>query len=478
MGVNDKNINELSALTTLATADELVVFDADEAVNTPTKKITVSNLVTDLEGKISHDNLVDYAAGQHRVINDSGTSATELWSASKINTELGGKSDTGHSHTESDISDLDHNDTDAVHDNVSGEIAAITRKNTPVDADLLLIEDSASSNAKKYIQAGDLPYPVTSVFSRTGAITAQNNDYTWAQIDKTTSDIADITTKSHTSLSDIGTNTHAQIDTHISSDGSDHSYIDQDVTSGSSPTFTGTNITGVDAATVDGINADFEAGDDGKVVLYEHTGTKIEASSISVADLPTASSNITDDAIVRGDGGSKGIQSSLVTIDDSGSINIPSGQTYKINSTQIASSDLSNDSNLVKADGTQALSADWDVGAYDLQAAQMIAENFVYSTVQGLTDGANIGWNLATSAAASVTTAGDRTFDAATNQFVGLAMLKITCDGTDRTHGFNANFLMGGGNRNIDFLANTVNLLLFWCDGTNLHLIGITQGLA
>lgn len=38
---------------------------------------------------------------------------------------------------------------------------------------------------------------------------------TWANVDKTTSSIADITTKSHTALSDIGTNTHAQIDTHI-----------------------------------------------------------------------------------------------------------------------------------------------------------------------------------------------------------------------------------------------------------------------
>ena len=35
----------------------------------------------------------------------------------------------------------------------------------------------------------------------------------WANIDKTTSSIANITTKSHTALTDIGTNTHAQIDT-------------------------------------------------------------------------------------------------------------------------------------------------------------------------------------------------------------------------------------------------------------------------
>lgn len=58
---------------------------------------------------------------------------------------------------------------------------------------------------------------VNSVFGRTGTVTAAINDYTWSQINKTTSNIADITTKSHTSLTDIGTNTHAQIDTFIAS---------------------------------------------------------------------------------------------------------------------------------------------------------------------------------------------------------------------------------------------------------------------
>lgn len=62
---------------------------------------------------------------------------------------------------------------------------------------------------------------VISVFSRTGAVVAASNDYTWAQINKATSDIADITTRSHTSLTSIGTNTHAAIDTHIA-DGTIH----------------------------------------------------------------------------------------------------------------------------------------------------------------------------------------------------------------------------------------------------------------
>src|SRR3990167_7359320 len=50
---------------------------------------------------------------------------------------------------------------------------------------------------------------VDSVFTRTGDVVAATNDYTWAQVNKATSSIADITTRSHTSLTDIGTNTHA-----------------------------------------------------------------------------------------------------------------------------------------------------------------------------------------------------------------------------------------------------------------------------
>lgn len=42
-------------------------------------------------------------------------------------------------------------DSNAIHDNVDGEIAAITAKATPVNADVLLIEDSAASNAKKKV---------------------------------------------------------------------------------------------------------------------------------------------------------------------------------------------------------------------------------------------------------------------------------------------------------------------------------------
>jgi len=46
---------------------------------------------------------------------------------------------------------------DAIHDNVAAEINAIAEKGTPVNADLVVIEDSADSNKKKKAQVGNLP---------------------------------------------------------------------------------------------------------------------------------------------------------------------------------------------------------------------------------------------------------------------------------------------------------------------------------
>ena len=117
---------------------------------------------------------------------DAGQLDTRYYTETETDNLLGDKSDTGHAHAttditsgtmaddriaesnvtqhegalsiaESQISDLDHDDTDAIHDNVAGEIAAIANKATPVDADFLVIEDSAAANAKKHITIGDLP---------------------------------------------------------------------------------------------------------------------------------------------------------------------------------------------------------------------------------------------------------------------------------------------------------------------------------
>jgi hypothetical protein len=49
---------------------------------------TADQTAGEIEAIVSHDNLLDFAVGEHRIINDSGTSATELWSASKIDTAI------------------------------------------------------------------------------------------------------------------------------------------------------------------------------------------------------------------------------------------------------------------------------------------------------------------------------------------------------------------------------------------------------
>lgn len=89
--------------------------------------------------------------------------------------------------TESQISDLDHTDADAIHDNVAGEISAVTEKTSTVAADLLLIEDSAAANAKKRVKieniippsslsAADMGADMTFPFSLGGgALTAHKN---------------------------------------------------------------------------------------------------------------------------------------------------------------------------------------------------------------------------------------------------------------------------------------------------------------
>lgn len=48
-------------------------------------------------------------------------------------------------------------DGTAIHKATAAEISAMTEKTVPINADLLVIEDSAASNAKKKVQIGNLP---------------------------------------------------------------------------------------------------------------------------------------------------------------------------------------------------------------------------------------------------------------------------------------------------------------------------------
>ncbi len=126
-----------------------------------------------------------------------------------------------------------------------------------------------------YYETGGGSSAVTSVFGRTGDVVAQTGDYTWAQIDKTASDIADITNRSHTSLTDIGTYTHAQIDSHIDSTSNPHNVMITQLTMPNIPTSTYDDVkdwwdTTISAGKLTG--GDFTDNGDGTVKVSAGTG--------------------------------------------------------------------------------------------------------------------------------------------------------------------------------------------------------------
>lgn len=117
--IHDNVVAEISAITEKASpvgADILVIEDsaasyakrrvqitnlpAGGEINDLTAAVTWANVpnanitqgsVTQHVAAIDHDGLLNYAAGEHRTINDVGTGATDLWSASKITSEVATK---------------------------------------------------------------------------------------------------------------------------------------------------------------------------------------------------------------------------------------------------------------------------------------------------------------------------------------------------------------------------------------------------
>jgi len=148
--IHDNVAAEISAITEKASpisADLLVIEDSADSNNK--KRVQVGNLPggSGTDSDAIHDNvdaeinaIADKASpvgADVLIIEDSAAS----YAKKKVSiTNLPGGAD-----------------ADAIHDNVSAEISAVTEKTTPVSADLLLIEDSADSNSKKRVQIGNLP---------------------------------------------------------------------------------------------------------------------------------------------------------------------------------------------------------------------------------------------------------------------------------------------------------------------------------
>jgi hypothetical protein len=147
--IHDNVAAEISAVTEKATpvsGDLLLIEDSADSNNK--KRVQVGNLPTGSDADAIHDNV----AAEISAIAAKATPTTSDY----LIIEDAADSDNKKSITIGDIPSLG-TDSDAIHDNVAAEISAVTLKATPVSGDLLLIEDSADSNNKKRVTIGTLP---------------------------------------------------------------------------------------------------------------------------------------------------------------------------------------------------------------------------------------------------------------------------------------------------------------------------------
>ena len=145
--IHDNVAGEINAITEKATpvgADLVLIEDSADSNNK--KKVQISNIPATDDDAI-HDNVAGEIMAITEKVSPVGADVVLIEDSADSNNKK-----------RVQITNLPGGtDADAIHDNVAGEIAAVTEKVTPVAADLILIEDSADSNNKKRIQITNLP---------------------------------------------------------------------------------------------------------------------------------------------------------------------------------------------------------------------------------------------------------------------------------------------------------------------------------
>jgi hypothetical protein len=146
--IHDDTTAEISIVTEKASpvgADVILIEDSEASY--AKKRVQITNLPGGADSDAIHDNV----ASEISAITEK---------ASPVGADMILIEDSADSNNKKrvQITNLPGGaDSDAIHDNVSGEISVITEKVTPVAGDFLLIEDSAASNVKKRVQVGNLP---------------------------------------------------------------------------------------------------------------------------------------------------------------------------------------------------------------------------------------------------------------------------------------------------------------------------------
>ena len=150
-------IDALASKTTPVGADEILIEDS--AAGYAKKKLLVSNLPVD-------------GTAIHKATAAEISALTEKTTPVAADVLVIEDSAASYAKKKLLVSNLPATvDTTAIHKATSAEISALAEKTTPASVDVVVIEDSAASYAKKKVQVGNLGPPASAIVEATGTIT-------------------------------------------------------------------------------------------------------------------------------------------------------------------------------------------------------------------------------------------------------------------------------------------------------------------
>jgi hypothetical protein len=167
----------------------------------------------------------------------------------------------------------------------------------------------------------------------------------------------------------------------------------------------------------------------------------------------------------------------VIDVSDSNRLKTSTVTNIATGGSGVAGPESSTDNAIAKFDGTDGgtiQNSGVTISDNDIVSAKGLAQ-----TVQALTDGATISFNMNNGYIATVSVAGSRTMAAPTNATAGTSgSITFTTDGTARTITWNAAYRFAGGGTTTVFGVSTVNKV-YWetADGTNFDC-GVKYGMA